>query len=386
MKERLIQLVKQAQDERASEKQEDDVFTHFKEGLKGTIHKNLITARKVVIEAMMEITDRGKLIDPSADKDIRIWRWCWASFIDMGDQWSADKVIEDCYNTLLRLQQKNNERYPKGTPLQTRAEGLFKMGQLVRAKRFVILAHIEDLITGQRTAPAWQTLKEAGMSDQDLGLIEQETMSLHQNYIAKGQKLLYPEEVFQKVQYRIEFATLGEVNRNIIYTNSEYLRWLLELVEAASRGNDASEKRITLENLAQYLFSSIEGFNVEPSTRTGPYELDGIITNSSNHPFLRTLDTYIPIECKNWREPTGSPEVTQFIGKLSLFKCNTGILISKKGIKNKTVNELRKDAYRRSNIYILVFDSKDIGSIIQSKDLVSILIEKFKELKFSIRM
>ena len=141
-----------------------------------------------------------------------------------------------------------------------------------------------------------------------------------------------------------------------------------------------------MESLAQYHFSSLEGFYTEPSTRTGPYELDAIITNSSNHPFLRTLDTYIPIECKNWREPIGSPEITQFIGKLSLFKCNTGILVSREGIKEETVNELSKDAYRRKNIYVLVFDAGDIRSVVEGKDLVSLLIEKFKELKFSIRI
>jgi len=54
------------------------------------------------------------------------------------------------------------------------------------------------------------------------------------------------------------------------------------------------------------------------------------------------LDTYIPIECKDWREPVGAPEVTQFISKLSLFKCNTGILLSKEGIKEETVNELKR--------------------------------------------
>ena len=386
MKERLIQLVEDVRNQRAAGKQEEEIFTDFKERLKAAIQKKRLTARDAVVEAMIEITDKGKLIDPSADKDINIWRWCWASFLELGDRWSADKVIEECYNSLLRLQQRNSERYHKGTPLQTRAEGLLHIGQWAKAKRLVILAHIEDMITGQRTAPAWQTLKGFGISDQDLALIEQETMSLYQNYIAKGQKLLYPEEVFQKVQYRVEFATLGELNRDIVYTNSEYLRRLLELVKAASGGNDASEKGKTLENLAQYLFSSIEGFNAEPSTRTGPYELDAIITNSSNHPFLRTLDTYIPVECKNWREPIGSPEVTQFIGKLSLFKCNTGIIVSKQGIKDETVNELRKDAYRRSNIYVLVFNVSDIHSIIQGRDLVSLLIEKFKELKFSIRM
>lgn len=143
-------------------------------------------------------------------------------------------------------------------------------------------------------------------------------------------------------------------------------------------------KRKTLENLAQYLFSSVEGLYVQPSTRTSTYELDGIVTNTADHPFLKTLDTYIPIECKNWKEPIGSPEITQFIAKLSLYKCGIGVLFSKNGIKEETVNELRKDAYRRLNVYVLVFDEKDIKSITKGMDIISLMIDKYKELKFSI--
>jgi len=137
-------------------------------------------------------------------------------------------------------------------------------------KRLVVLAHIEDIVSGYNDAPAKQSLIRAGISNEDLELIKCETRHLLESYKTKGQTLLYPEEVFQRVQYKMEFATVGELNKNIAYTNSEYLRHLLELVEAASKGNDTPEKRRTLENLAQYLFSSVEGLYVEPSTKTVP--------------------------------------------------------------------------------------------------------------------
>ena len=381
----LIKLIQTIHEERRAGKAEQEIFGDFKASLKGIIQQNYLAATDIVIDTLTQLTDEGQEIGPSYpdDRDINIWRWCWASFLELGEPFGAEKVMESCYTHMLRLQKKNSKRYHKGTPLQTRAEGLSKIGQWAKAKRFVILAFIEDLITGQKTAPAWQTLISVGVSDSDLKLIERETESLVQSYAKKGQQPPYPEEVFQRVHYKMEFATIGELARDIVYTNSEYLRHLLDLVDAASTTDD---KRRTLENLAQYLFSSVEGLYVEPARRTGPYELDGIISNSSTHPFLRTLDTYIPIECKNWREAVGSPEITQFIGKLSLFKCNTGILLSKEGIKGKTVNELRKDAYRRSNIYILVFDAKDVYSIIEGRDLISLMVDKFKELKFSIKM
>ncbi|GAF80872.1 unnamed protein product, partial [marine sediment metagenome] len=318
------------------------------------------------------------------DRDINIWRWCWAAFLELGDFVSSDRIIEECHLHLLRLQRKNRVRYHKGTPLQTRAEGLIKMGQSAKAKKFVILAHIEDIISEQHKAPAWRTLKMYGVTEQDLEIVEDCTNQLISE--KTREQAYYPEEVYQQVQYQLEFGSIGELSKASVFTNPVYLEELLDRVQDASEGDNNAYKRSTLENLAQYLFSSIEGIYVKPSTRAGPYELDGIITNISSHPFLSNLDTYIPIECKNWKVPIGSPEITQFIGKLSLFKCNYGILLSREGIKEKTVNELRKDASRRNEIYVLVFDRRDIKSLIMGRDLISLLIEKYEELKFSINI
>ncbi len=386
LEELFVKLVQKTQKDRTAGEPEEVVRKEFKEKLKSAIQENRFIAADTIIKSLQHLTDEGNCIDPSRPdgKDIDIWCWFWVTFLEeLGDPISAEKVIEACYNHLLWLQSQNKKRYHKGAPLYNRAKGLIQIGQWQKAKRFVILAYIEDVITKQKTAPAWQTLKSVGVSDKDLDLIESETNNLMESYAGQGHLPFYPEEVFQKVHYQIEFATIGEISKDIVYTNSEYLKHLMELVENASI-ND--EKKTTLENLAQYLFSSIDGLYVEPPKRTGPYELDGIISNSSEHPFLRTLDKYIPIECKNWKEPVGSPEITQFIGKLSLFKCHTGILLSKEGISG-TVNELRKDAYRRSDIYVLVFSSEDIKKIIEgTEDLISLMLAKFKELKFSIRM
>jgi hypothetical protein len=368
-----------------------DVVDQFIESLAKLIQANSFQARDCVIRVLNEETDEGKLIDPSkGDADINIWRWCWISFFNLKKFLDADKVIEECYLCLLRLQTKNNRRYHKGTPLQTKAEGLIRVGFPTKAKRFVILAHIEDLIrsqtTGQTNAPAEMTLKHAGISDKDLKLIADETRKAIDEKKVKGEDLLYPEEVYQKIQFQIDFANVGEMNKNLVFTNTEYLKELLKRVNDASEqksNKDNKIKRETLEELAQYLFSSVEGLYVQPSKRTSTYELDNIITNSTNHSFLRTLDTYIPIECKNWKKPIGAPEITQFIAKLSLYKCNLGIILSRQGIKKKTVNELRKDAYRRLGIYVLIFDENDIKGIIEGEDLISLMIDKYKELKFS---
>lgn len=197
----LVELIQNIHKDRKAGKAEEEVFKNFKDQLKRAVQENRMMARDIVITTLQSLTDDGREIDPSSpgDRDINIWRWCWASFLELGDPLSAERVIETCYTHLLKLQQKNDKRYHKGTPLQTRAEGLIGMGQWARAKRFVILAYIEDLITGQKTAPAWQTLKLAGVSDSDLDLIEGETGNLVKSYKGRNRVPFYPEEVFQKV-------------------------------------------------------------------------------------------------------------------------------------------------------------------------------------------
>jgi len=386
-------LIQEAQKNREQSLLED-VFKQFTGSLMKLIQANPFQARDCINKVLNEETDEGRLVDPSkGDIDINIWRWCWLSFLNLNRFFDADRVIEECYLCLLKLQMKNKKRYHKGTPLQTRAEGLVRVGFPAKAKRFVILAHIEDLVrsqaTGQTNAPAEMTLKQAGISDQDLKLIADVTRKTMDEKTAKGEELYYPEEVYQKIQFQIDFANVGELNKNLVFTNTEYLKELLKRVNDASEqknNTDNKMKRETLEELAQYLFSSVEGLYVQPSTKTSTYELDNIITNSANHSFLRTLDTYIPIECKNWKKPIGAPEITQFIAKLSLYKCNMGIIMSRHGIKKKTVNELRKDAYRRLGIYVLIFDENDIKRIIEGKDIISLMIDKYKELKFSVNI
>jgi hypothetical protein len=387
METQIRYLIQQIQEKREKGINDQATFEAFKNDLKLIIKTDTLSARGSLVRILRFETDVGKLIDPSkGDRDINIWRWSWATLLELGLFFDADRVIEECYLCLLRVQSKNKKRYHKGTPLQTRAEGLSRVGFTTRARRFVILAYIEDWITGQMAAPAELTLKSAGISDEDLQLIATETTRIKAEKAAKGEELFYPEEVYEQIHFRIDFANVDEINKNLVFTNVEYLNELMRRVNEAVEGNDNAFKRKTLESLAQYLFSSVEGLFVQPSTRTSTYELDGIITNTANNPFLKTLDTYIPIECKNWKEPIGSPEITQFIAKLSLYKCNIGVLISRSGMKEGTVNELRKDAYRRLGIYVLVFDEDDIKSILGGKDIISIMIEKYKELKFSIHI
>lgn len=132
----MMMLIKDIHSKRDLGQSEDKIFIEFKEAMKSLIVADRVSAKDTAIKVLEDLTDEGKLIDPSIpDRDINIWRWCWTAFFELLDFVAADRIIEDCYLHLLKLQQKNNKRYHKGTPLQTRGEGFINIGRYDKAKK-----------------------------------------------------------------------------------------------------------------------------------------------------------------------------------------------------------------------------------------------------------
>lgn len=149
------------------------------------------------------------------------------------------------------------------------------------------------------------------------------------------------------------------------------------------------EKKNSMENLGEYLFTSIANFEiVERNKRTPTSELDIISENNNTfHPFLSTLGLLIPIECKNWKNPIGASEIRDFGGDMDNRKFQTGILISKSGItgdrkfrtdaQGELVNFFRKDAK------ILVLTLDDLKQISEGISLLAILRKRNRDLHLS---
>jgi len=89
------------------------------------------------------------------------------------------------------------------------------------------------------------------------------------------------------------------------------------------------------EDLACYLFQTIPGINIAVRNQMNAFnneEIDVAVWNDKVSDGLPFLPNIILIECKNWRDPVSSNEVSWFCQKLQSRGLDFGILIANNGI------------------------------------------------------
>jgi len=150
----------------------------------------------------------------------------------------------------------------------------------------------------------------------------------------------------------------------------------LDLVKNASSN---MAKKNTLENLAAYLFNSLEGFSVIKSNYRGPSEeIDLLVANESNDVLLAPLGTPLAIECRHRKTPAGSKDIRDFKGKLDDVGLKSGILITLKGVSGDRYDAIAviREA-RKAGISIIVVSINDLSSIGEGNDPIETIKECF---------
>jgi hypothetical protein len=170
-----------------------------------------------------------------------------------------------------------------------------------------------------------------------------------------------------------------------------YFQTLLNRVHSgkAVKGKE-TEKGKTLEDLAFYLLTLLPGCvprcNVRDEDRAS--EADIVVRNLIQVANLTAelLGRYFLVECKNWEEPIGSPEVGYFLYRMRLTHARFGIIFSRGGISGGEDETFARALIRRAfhedgNVCVVV-DDKDLGKL-QGKDAFWwMLLEKIESLRF----
>ena len=148
--------------------------------------------------------------------------------------------------------------------------------------------------------------------------------------------------------------------------NATVRRIFKVFIEKADNAKTAHEKKLTYEYLAIFLIGSIDGLTIIGHDERGvSEEIDVWVANESSHIFWQKMPTAFIVECKNWGNPVGVPELRTLRAIMDDKNISLAILLTKNGItgdKNHDAGDIVRNAYR-DNKYILVLTEADLLEI-----------------------
>lgn len=174
------------------------------------------------------------------------------------------------------------------------------------------------------------------------------------------------------------------------YYNPSYVH--LEKEYETVRGTDDDKK---WEEFAALLFSAVEGFEPILDVKPGysSYQFDVVIRNLTPDDFtIPWLGEYFAIECKYYQtNSVGTDDINHFAAKLKYHDFKCGIIFTKtplSGWKSKSGEYAGKliqtKILNRDGIIIFDLIEKDIEEIINGRNLVEVLIEKYEKVRLEL--
>lgn len=124
----------------------------------------------------------------------------------------------------------------------------------------------------------------------------------------------------------------------------------------------------------------VPGVQVEDrDVRCAIEEIDLVLWNGQEHPFLKPWDSIILVECKNWQTAIGAPEIAWFLSKLRRRRITNGIFVASRGITgdfNRDATRLLVDALSEG-IRVIVLTNEDLASIDRREALFELIKRKY---------
>ncbi len=272
-------------------------------------------------------------IDPTetAQGQCGVWDNCARFCASQGRFHEALLIYVAMYAKLMDMQESQDERKHKGTPLVRISEMHGYMGHPLLAKRYIMLTLCEDAISSRGNIPINQTgsyfraVWQHGISDEEFHRYAADAWNASQ---LDSHAARFPEWALQELdqKWMTEYASSGEAS--LYVANPAYCGWLLSKLGAGDGK--------ALEQLAHYLLNCIPGFRAKMRMRTPSTDYDVYCAiEGPTYDFRSDLGRYFLCECKDWKGPATVTTVQKFAGVLRAAKCEFGIIFSKNGISGQ---------------------------------------------------
>jgi hypothetical protein len=318
-------------------------------------------------------------------KERRVWELI-GFFYRAQNRWhDAIAIYRSMYLHFLQEQLTTTKRIHKGMPLVWIADCYLNLANIPLSKRYMMLTLIEDAIsmfgdvdpvqTGSYFRLAWRH----GMPDIELKRYSQQAWEVFKE---DTEFAMFPEYVLQELDknWIIEIPSPNDLS---LYTaNSLYIDFLKK------RLGEPTGK--ILERLADYMLSCIPGCRTAMRKRS--YSTDYDIVCSLHGPFVdyrSDFGRYFVCECKDWSGPADFTTMAKFARVLDSIKASFGIIFSKHGISGDEATEYASreqlKVYQDRGLIIVVVDEDDVDFVLNSGNFVSLLREKYEEIRLDLR-
>jgi len=345
-----------------------------------------------IFSTLVQHTGKGKLIDPLQNPDGGDWNHIFfffksARFHD--EELTLAQLFLDRY---VFLQQKHRKRIHKGTPLQYLGISHFDLNQIEQARKYHLLAFIEDLLThlqnqGQNTpnvtgllsTPASIVLEQRfRVSTNDLLDLQTYVLGHAVTPIPVNPETIYLEWI-REVESKSRLIARSREER-LYKPNLQYLRDLKKQAFSDHTGK-------SLELFAFYVFSCVDGFEPLFRKTTASFHFDVIVRNLvTEHPLLSNLGDYLGIECKNINENVNVSQLDHFILKLRLHNMKCGVIFTNTGItgdQGTYSKAIIQKIFQRDGIIVFAVTKKDMNKIARGCNLLSLLLRKYEDTRFT---
>ncbi len=150
------------------------------------------------------------------------------------------------------------------------------------------------------------------------------------------------------------------------------------------------------EKFAAFLFSSVEGFEPILDVKPGfsSYQFDVVIRNIVPNDFsISWLGEYFAIECKYYenKKKVGVEELDHFASKLKYHDFKCGIIFTKTPISGWSTKSgevagklVQTKIFNRQGLIIFDLTKDDIESILDGRNLIEVIIEKYEKVRLEL--
>lgn len=313
----------------------------------------------------------------------RLWQLVGIYYIKSGRLHDAITIFQSLYSHMLVAQDRISARVHKGMPLIHISDCYRSLNFMSLSKRYLMLTLVEDVLSQEgdldlKYAGVTRLTAFLGMPSSEFQRYCQEIFNLYNSDPILSR---YPEWILQELdqEWKTEVPALQEASTYI--ANSKYISFLL------SQLGDRSGK--PLENMADYLLSSIPGCRTMRRKRSASTEYDIVCSIDGSRPdFLSETGRYFVCECKDTIKPASYSTIAKFTRVLDSTKSNFGIIFSPNGISGREnmryAERERIKVFQDRGIAILILDYEDFKFFADGGSFLSRLRAKYESLRLDL--